>query len=103
MNLAAPVIVAAKDNPAAEGILVAMGMVSTPVKEINPETNKEEINIVHRVLCGVCWNDQRSPAISMHDADDLEWLEVPGVTDLEDELDEDDEGLEPEEHNPNPS
>lgn len=76
MSLSSPIVVRAKDNPEMEGIMVSMDIISTPVKD--PTTN--EIAMTHNVLCGVCWNDHRTPAISMHNSEDLEWLDIPGFT-----------------------
>lgn len=88
MSLACPLIVCAKDNPSAEGVCVSMDIISTPMKD-----GEGNITISNQVVCGVCWNDQRSPAISPHNAEDLEWLEVPGVTDSDEE---EEDGFEPE-------
>lgn len=83
MSLSTPIAVRHKDHDM-EGMMVSMDIISTPMKD--PTTN--EIAMSHEVMCGVCWNDARTPAISMHPSTDLEWVDIPGFTG-EDEEDPD--------------
>lgn len=89
MSLSTPVYVRLKEDPSMEGLMVSMDIISTPTKNEN-----NEIIMNHSTLCGVCWNDARSPAVFMHPVEQLEWLDVPGFTDSEDDLDDDLDGVE---------
>lgn len=59
-------------------------------------TPTETGTLENRVMIGVCWQNKRTPAISYHTPEELEWLELQPVVieelySDEEEEDEDDE------------
>jgi hypothetical protein len=61
-----------------------------------PVTN-ENGTIEMKAIIGVCWNNQRVPAISYHSPEELEWLEAQPIVVEELYYDEEDEEEEEEE------
>ena len=48
-----------------------------------------------QAMLGVCWENNRSPAVSYHSPEELEWLSIPAVEDNdEDEAEDEDEAAE---------
>jgi hypothetical protein len=85
-----PFSCALKSNTEQLGIAVSEHLV--PVADANTPGG-----VRFQALLGVLWNDVRSPAPSYHDPNDLVWMNVPGITDDEDEDYQDDEDYEDEE------
>ena len=73
-----PIIVSRVGNEDEQGVMVSQQLLK------NPETQEMDC------VAGVCWFENRSPAISFHSITELEWITIPGVTDDEDEDDDDD-------------
>lgn len=67
-----PILVRAVENPELIGVMISKDIISTPVKD--PQTG--EVSFNHQVLCGVRWDEATIPAISMHDASQLESIAI---------------------------
>lgn len=81
MSALTPVVVSLKDNEAITGVIVSEHLL--PYADSTGATK-----VLNRV--GVCWETQRTPAISYHDPAELQWLSIPGVADEDEGEDEED-------------
>lgn len=72
-------------NEGETGVVVSEHLV--PVPDANSGTGMR-----FQAMLGVCWDNLRVPAISYHQPEELEWIEVVGIDDeTEDDEDEDEE------------
>ena len=87
-------------NLDAEGNRVATGHTGIVVSEhlIPVPDQSSSTGLRFQATLGVCWDDHRSPAVSYHSPEELEWIEVVGV-DSED-ADEDESAIEYDENDP---
>ena len=84
MSAVTPIVVCLKSNDEITGVIVS--------EHLLPYMTAEgETKVLNRV--GVCWEAQRSPAISYHDPSELSWLSVPVLSEDE-EYEDDEEGSE---------
>jgi hypothetical protein len=88
-----PFIVTHAKNQNLSGIAISEHVIPVP-------SDKAPLGFIVHSFIGVLWEDNRSPSPSYHEPSELVWLEVPGLTDdEEDDADEtaaDDEGEETE-------
>lgn len=85
MSAISPVVVSLKENESITGVIVSEHLL--PYADSTGATK-----VLNRV--GVCWESQRTPAISYHDPAELQWLSIPGVADEDDEDEEFEDGEE---------
>lgn len=85
-----PFIVTHVKNNSLSGIAISEHVI--PLPDANSPTGVRMLTLI-----GVLWNETRTPSPSYHENTELAWLEVPGLTDEEEE-DGDDEGNDEEEN-----
>lgn len=79
-----PIYVRSTKNHEKLGIVVSEHLFPTPIQD--EKTGETRIEFVS--LLGVCWEEERSPAIDYVYPRDLEWLAIESVTNVDEDEDE---------------
>jgi hypothetical protein len=77
-----PFIVKLKKDPNCTGVAIS--------EQTHPLPDESGQKIVLRAVVAVLWDNQRSPAPSYHSPDELLWEDIPQLTALQDEYEDDD-------------
>lgn len=83
-----PFIVTHAKNQNLTGIAISEHVIPVP-------NDKAPLGFIVHSMIGVLWEDNRSPSPSYHEPSELVWIEIPGLTD--DEEDDTDDELDGEE------